>query len=64
MFQYAFARFLTLKMHEDVLLDIFQYEEINKDRTFQLDVFNTKYKIATYKDIPFYTYQQFKNKIF
>jgi len=64
MFQYAFARFLKLKMHEDVLLDIFQYEDINTDRTFQLDVFNTKYNIAAYKDIPFYKYQQFKKKIF
>ena len=64
MFQYAFARFLEEKKHEDVVLDIGQYQVINKDRKFQLDVFNTKYTVATYKDIPFYTYQQFKNKIF
>lgn len=62
MFQYAFARFLEEKTNAQVLLDLSHYED-NTHRRFELDKFNTTYKVASQKDIPLLNYQYKKSKI-
>lgn len=56
MFQYAFAYTLSKKLNSDVVLDLSWFEEVKNDenttsRTFELDVFNINYEIATKEDL-------------
>ena len=66
LFQYAFARALSLRTNEQVTLDskrIYskQYEEGNVHRAFSLDYFNITLECATEDDLRKYNFLEQKN---
>jgi len=71
MFQYAFGRVLSIKNKTDLVFNIEAYEDSNKRpfrgnfaiRTYDLDVFNIKGRVAKKKEIPFLHRMYFKGGI-
>jgi len=68
MFQYAFAYALAKKLGTKVILDMSWFEEVMKDstittRTFELDVFNIDYEIATKDELEQVVISEHRSKI-